>query len=350
MLEKQYHPTPEQLKVRKARHRRSGSQGSGNTIQMQGSSPRISPLRERRGSCQAPQRQSRIFEENVHSHSDMLGMPVADEVDAGDISEKESRSLNEFKPAQQECFQPHAFSTGATPRPKRGSKSSQRSSIASISLGHDLPTMVNNYIPSDDCNNGNGEDPINMVNPYSISTRQYYSSSEDSSDNECRIIPVEKDDYLETLDRKVTEVINQSRISNVGIVGSTTSEQMNRKSSMERRRHLQRTKPSPGSNKRIFMKTPSSSDNHEGHGISSSNNIHDDNISNGNVLADTNNSARISSYLPSIVRFDESNENNNRDASSDTQESSQERWSDGADAESEEGGHLDDRNIIKRRR
>merc|ERR1712062_585692 len=52
---------------------------------------------------------------------------------------------------------------------------------------------------------------------------------------------------------------------------------------------------------------------------------------------------------PSIVRFDESNENNNRDASSDTQESSQERWSDGADAESEEGGNLDDRNIIKRR-
>merc|ERR1711994_499962 len=113
--------------------------------------------------------------------------------------------------------------------------------------------------------------------------------------------------------------INQSRISNVGIVGSTTSDQMNRKSSMERRRHLQRTKPSPGSNKRIFMKTPSSSDNHEGHGISSSNNIHDDNISNGNVLADTNNSARISSYLPSVVRFDESNENNNQDASSDTQ-------------------------------
>merc|ERR1719414_2499128 len=208
--------------------------------------------------------------------------------------------------------------------------------------------MVNNFLPPTESDIGK-EDAVSNVNHYPISTRQYYSSSDDSSDTECRIIPVEKDDYLETLDRKVTEVINQSRISNVGIVGSTTSEQMNRKSSMERRRHLQRTKPSPGSNKRIFMKTPSSSDNHEGHGISSSNNIHDDNISNGNVLADTNNPARISSYLPSIVRFDESNENNNRDASSDTQESSQERWSDGADAESEEGGHLDDRNIIKRR-
>jgi len=142
---------------------------------------------------------------------------------------------------------------------------------------------------------------------------------------------------------------NQSRISNVGIVASTTAEQLNRKSSIERRRHLQRTKPSPGSNKRIFMKTPSSSDNHEGHGLeSSSNNMHDENISNGNILGN-NNSAGRNSYLPSIVRFDETNENNNRDASSDTQESSQERWSDGIDAESEEGGNLDDRNIIKRR-
>ena len=295
------------------------------------------------------QRQSRIFSENTHSHSDMIGMPEADEIDAGDISEKESRSLNDLKPAHQENFQSHAFSSGATSRPKRGSKSSQRSSVTSISLGHNLPTMVNNYLPSNEDNNGNGDEPTS-INPYSISTRQYYSSSDDSSDNECRIIPVERDDYLETLDRKVTEVINQSRISNVGIVASTNAEQLNRKSSMERRRHLQRTKPSPGSSKRIFMKTPSSSDNHEGHGIeSSSNNIHDDNISNGNILG-TDNLARRSSYLPSIVRFDETNENNNQDASSDTQESSQERWSDGADAESEEGGNLDDRNIIKRRR
>ena len=52
-------------------------------------------------------------------------------------------------------------------------------------------------------------------------------------------------------------------------------------------------------------------------------------------MANTSNSSRINSYLPSIVRFDETNENNNQDASSDTQESSQERWSDGPDAESE---------------
>ena len=281
----------------------------------------------------------------------MIGMPEADEVDVGDISEKESRSLNDFKSIPPESFQSHAFSTGATPRPKRESKNSQRSSVGSISLGHNLPTMVNNFLPSNETNNGNDDEPNNLVDHYHVPSRQYYSSSDDSSDNECRIIPVERDDYLETLDRKVTEVINQSRISNVGIVASTTAEQLNRKSSIERRRHLQRTKPSPASSKRIFMKTPSSSDNHEGHGIeSSSNGILDDNISNGNVLANTSNATRINSYLPSIVRFDETNKNNNQDASSDTQESSQERWSDGADAESEEGGNLDDRNIIKRRR
>ena len=100
--------------------------------------------------------------------------------------------------------------------------------------------------------------------------------------------------YLDTLFYIISSLsilnINQSRISNVGIVASTTAEQLNRKSSIERRRHLQRTKPSPGSSKRIFMKTPSSSDNHEGHGIeSSSNGILDDNICNGNVLANTSN-------------------------------------------------------------
>merc|ERR1712038_1639449 len=99
--------------------------------------------------------------------------------------------------------------------------------------------MINNFIPHDN-------DDINQINDPDLSpslgnnypSHQYYSSSDDSSDNECRIIPVERDDYLETLDRKVTEVINQSRISNGGIVASTTTDQMIRKSSMERRRHL----------------------------------------------------------------------------------------------------------------
>merc|ERR1719266_2431140 len=118
------------------------------------------------------------------------------------------------------------------------------------------PTLFNELLPDRIENRDNMPDPelsANLTNNFN--SRQYFSSSDDSSDDDCRIIPIEKDDYLETLDRKVTEVINQSRISNVGIVGSTTSEQMSRKTSMERRRHLQRTKPSPGSNKRIFMKT-----------------------------------------------------------------------------------------------
>ena len=43
----QYHPTAEQLKVRKPRHRRTGSHGSGYGF----ASPRISPMRERRVSA-----------------------------------------------------------------------------------------------------------------------------------------------------------------------------------------------------------------------------------------------------------------------------------------------------------
>jgi hypothetical protein len=287
-----------------------------------------------------------VFSENTHLNPDRVGMDEADEVDAGNTSEKESRSLNDFKCPQQEVYEQHASSTGATPRQQRDSKSSMRSSVASSSNGHNLSTMVNNFLPPNNDNGNQIEDPVispKLANNYS--SRQYYSSSDDSSANECRIIPVERDDYLETLDRKVTEVINQSRISNGGIVASTTTE-LNRKTSLGRRH--QRTKPSPGSAKRIFMKTPSSSDN-QCHLESSSNCILDDNLSNGNTVLNTSDDTRITSYLPSIVRFDETNGNNNQDASSDTQESSQERWSDGDDAQSEEEGNLDDRNIIRRR-
>ena len=45
---KQYHPSPDDIINRKARNRRSGSQGSGNFIQLPGASPRISPLRGRK--------------------------------------------------------------------------------------------------------------------------------------------------------------------------------------------------------------------------------------------------------------------------------------------------------------
>ena len=43
----QYHPTAEKL-LKKSRHRRTGSHGSGNFAYLQGASPRISPLRERK--------------------------------------------------------------------------------------------------------------------------------------------------------------------------------------------------------------------------------------------------------------------------------------------------------------
>jgi len=294
---------------------------------------------------QAPQRQSRMFSDKTQLNPDRAGMDEADEVDAGNTSEKESRSLNDFKCPQQELYEQHASSTGATPRQQRGSKSSKRSSVASSSNGNNLTTMVNNFLPNN-IDNGNEIDHtvVNTSLANNYSPRQYYYSSDDSS--ECRIIPVERDDYLETLDRKVTEVINQSRISNGGIVASTTTE-LNRKPSLGRRH--QRTKASPGSSKRTFMKTPSSSDN-QCHLESSPNCILDDNLGNGNTVLNSSDDTRINSYLPSIVRFDETNGNNNQDASSDTQESSQERWSDGDDAESEEVGNLDDRNIIRRRR
>ena len=47
----QYHPTAEKLKVRKPRHRRTGSHGSGNFSNVYGATPKNSPMRERRVSC-----------------------------------------------------------------------------------------------------------------------------------------------------------------------------------------------------------------------------------------------------------------------------------------------------------
>ena len=302
-------------------------------------------------SCQPITRQSRITAEQTYSNSDFIGMPAEDDIVDGQCSDKETRSAIDFeysfeKSRTRKTDGVHASSTGATPRQQRASKSSKRSSIASSSNGQSISTMINNYLPSHDNNNDEHSEPI--INPTltpNFNSRQYESSI-DSSDNECRIIPVEKDDYLETLDRKVTEVINQSRISNGGIVASTTTE-LNRKSSGGRRHH--RAKPSPGSAKRITTKTPSSSDN-IGNVESSSNCAADENIYNGNVPWDGAEGKANNGYLSSIVRFDEKNGNSGQDAGSDTQESSQERWSDGEDAGSEEGGNMDERNIIRRRR
>ena len=386
--EKQYHPTPEQLKVRKARHRRSGSQGSGNCNQMQGGSPRISPLRERKVcnslkeslskclqflyltsiaelfiiitfyslqiSLPTAPRQSRILDETRYSKNGTNDVPEEDEVDTGDcFAEKESKSLNIIEISEPRDKYPHlAASTGTTPRlqhqdfdnlAKRDSMDKHNGLIYT-----EKPTLFNELLPDRIENRDNMPDPelsANLTNNFN--SRQYFSSSDDSSDDDCRIIPIEKDDYLETLDRKVTEVISQSRISNGGIVASTSTE-LNRKASIARRQN-HRTKPSPASSKRSYMKTPSSSDN-QGNLESSPSGFLDENLNNGNTILNTNNEEGQTRYLPRIARFDESNRNNNQDASSDTQESSQERWSDGEEAGSEEGGNFDDRDIIRRRR
>eukprot|EP00094_Tigriopus_californicus_P011915 TCALIF_11510-PA protein Name:"Similar to MAP3K12 Mitogen-activated protein kinase kinase kinase 12 (Homo sapiens)" AED:0.14 eAED:0.14 QI:626/0.71/0.75/0.75/0.57/0.62/8/0/752 len=55
---KQYHPTAEKLKVRRPRHRRSGSHGSSNFNSLTGPSPQNSPHGERRTSCYASPRLS----------------------------------------------------------------------------------------------------------------------------------------------------------------------------------------------------------------------------------------------------------------------------------------------------
>ena len=74
----QYHPTAEQLKVRKPRHRRTGSHGSSNYAY---GSPRISPMRERRVSAQSPYSPRRIsqtfvdFESNNNDHSEAFFNP-----------------------------------------------------------------------------------------------------------------------------------------------------------------------------------------------------------------------------------------------------------------------------------
>ena len=281
-------------------------------------------------------------------------VPEEDEVDTGDcFGEKESKSLNLIEISEPRDKYPHfAASTGTTPRlqhqdfnnlAKRDSMDKHTGVIYT-----EKPTLLNELLPDRIENRDNMPDPelsVNLTNNFN--SRQYFSSSEDSSDDDCRIIPIEKDDYLETLDRKVTEVISQSRISNGGIVASTSTE-LNRKASIARRQN-HRTKPSPASSKRSYMKTPSSSDN-QGNLESSPSGFLDENLNNGNTILNTNNEEGQTRYLPRIARFDESNRNNNQDASSDTQESSQERWSDGEEAGSEEGGNFDDRDIIRRRR
>ena len=158
--------------------------------------------------------------------------------------------------------------------------------------------------------NSTGSNPFYLQSPNNNSPESVFSrpavirrspstsSSTDSSDDECRIVPDElvKDDYLETLDRKVTEVINRSRNSAADL--SRTNSDKYGPLSMSYNRRKKPTAPA------IVTKTPSSSDNALTEDMASNNN---------------NNISRPSS----LVRFDE------EDNAQDTQESSQDEMSPG---------------------
>lgn len=143
----QYHPTPDKLKVRKTRHRRTSSQGSYNNFPSP-RSPRLSPMRERRAS--SSRRKSSSY---VNDH---------DSYDDG-----------------QAAFPAFLFQ--------------KQQSTSSIN-GHLTPTS-----------------PEDIV----IRRMSSSSSSSSTSDEVCQI-NVDDDpdnDILETLDRKVSEVINRSRFN-----------------------------------------------------------------------------------------------------------------------------------------
>ena len=122
------------------------------------------------------------------------------------------------------------------------------------------------------------------------------SSTTDSSDDECRIVPDGKDDddYLERLDRRVTEVISRCR---------------------EGYAHSAAVMPSPASynrrsNRAKPVKTPSSSDGHSALTEGS-------NVNNNNNVQDSSGSAAVAG----LIRFEEDEEGNAE--ADDTQESSQ---------------------------
>ena len=297
----------------------------------------------------------------VHEHSYLSNeMNEADEVD-GPEKEKniaiEQQGANKMDDITQlidgACS--NSTITGAASQQCRMPQSTQRDSVAGSSNGN-LTSTVNSCIPPYDENNSD-RDELNICHSStSFNLRQYRSSSEDSSDeNECRIIPMVRDDYLETLDRKVTEVINQSRISNAGLMKGGSSDLSRKSSGSKRQHHRNMNKPSPGSSKKISMKTPASSSDNIAHVASSSNCVTEGAHLYSSTMTqfggETENHAHIG--LPqtpsSNVRFDEAHSGIDND--SDTQESSQERWSDdGEDVETEDGKHLDDRHMIKRRR
>jgi len=201
----QYHPTAEMLKARSNKnrksgfvnshpmhthHRRSGSHGSGNfNYLQQGSnntisagatnSPRISPLRDRRKSSQSTPRQSRLLSPAAAAESDLIHDYSTDDETSLSVSHRTVSSRRQ-----------HSV-IGHNNSPLRSS--SRHSSLRnSITLRR-------------------GGGARKSIHDSASST----STSTDSSDDECRIVPDcghdDDDDYLERLDRRVTEVINRSQ-------------------------------------------------------------------------------------------------------------------------------------------
>ena len=188
----QYHPTAEQLKVRKPRHRRSGSHGSGYGF----ASPRISPMRERR----------------VSAH----GSPSPRRISQGSFVDFESCNNN-------------VIATGG------------ESSL--------FPNRLTVHRQSwNGCT-------VTTTSPDLSARRGSSSSSSTEASEECCHIDdhTADDDILETLDRKVSEVINRCRLnsSSASLQGGGTSDKYGPLSFSYNKKKP--SNPSPGSAKRISL-------------------------------------------------------------------------------------------------
>ena len=188
----QYHPTAEQLKVRKPRHRRSGSHGSGYGF----ASPRISPMRERR----------------VSAH----GSPSPRRISQGSFVDFESCNNN-------------VIATGG------------ESSL--------FPNRLTVHRQSwNGCT-------VTTTSPDLSARRGSSSSSSTEASEECCHIDdhTADDDILETLDRKVSEVINRCRLNSSSASQGTTGTSDKYGPLSFSYNKKKPSNPSPGSAKRISL-------------------------------------------------------------------------------------------------
>jgi hypothetical protein len=236
---RQYHPTPEQLKVRKSyrRHQRTNSHGSGNFSYLaQTASPRTSPQREesRRVSCHGTPRLGAAHQPQNRD----LPPPYGDVVGSGSTNHHAMQTTSESE-ADVAPSKPHF------PPPKQ--------------LPERIPRM-------DGADNGNDVEVDDVVNSNSIFGRfSRRDSLNSTSDDECVIeAPAEKeieadDRYLENLDRKVYEIINRGCGEATGDVSGMS--RGDRSGSGRTRRSLRKShcgipeKVSPGSARRVSTKS-----------------------------------------------------------------------------------------------